>query len=132
MSETNEGVQAGLDEAVLEVVVRRFYAAAREDALIGPVFDHVKDWEHHIARICAFWSSVALRTGRYEGQPMRAHMPLGLEAAHFQRWLMLFRQTVREVCTPAGAALLEERAGRIAQGLLFGIESHRGVLPARG
>ena len=132
MSEIGEGAVAGLDEAVLEVVVRRFYAAAREDALIGPVFDHVKDWEHHIARICAFWSSVALRTGRYEGQPMRAHMPLGLEAAHFQRWLALFRVTVREVCTPAGAALLEERAGRIAQGLLFGIESHRGVLPQRG
>lgn len=132
MSDANEGVAAGLDEAVLEQVVRRFYATARQDALIGPKFDHVTDWEHHIARICAFWSSVALRTGRYDGQPMRAHMPLGLEAAHFQRWLMLFRQTVREVCTPAGAALLEERAGRIAQGLLFGIEAHRGVLPTRG
>jgi hemoglobin len=128
---TQDGASAGLDEAVLEQVVRRFYAAAREDALLGPVFAHVTDWEHHIARICAFWSSVALRTGRYAGQPMRAHMPLGLEPAHFARWLALFGQTVREVCTPAGAALLEERAGRIAQSLLFGIEAHRGVLPGK-
>ena len=123
--------ETGLTEAVLERLVRQFYATARRDPLIGPVFDHVTDWEHHIARICAFWSTVALRTGRYAGQPMQAHMPLGLEATHFARWLELFRQTAREVCTPAGAALLEARAEQIAKGLLFGIDAHRGNLPAR-
>ncbi|HEY8289062.1 MAG TPA: group III truncated hemoglobin, partial [Acetobacteraceae bacterium] len=68
----------GLDEPTLERLVRTFYGAARLDPLIGPIFDRVKDWEAHIAQITAFWSSVALMSGRYHGQPMAAHMPLEL------------------------------------------------------
>ena len=51
--------RSGLDEAAIERVVRAFYAAARGDPLLGPVFGRVADWEPHIARVCAFWSSVA-------------------------------------------------------------------------
>jgi hemoglobin len=42
-----------------------FYSRARFDPLIGPVFESkARDWEGHIARMCAFWSSVALMSGR--------------------------------------------------------------------
>ena len=122
---------SGLTEAMLEAVVRAFYGAAREDALLGPVFARVTDWEHHIGRICAFWSSVVLRTGRYSGQPMMVHLDLGLDAAHFARWMELFERTTTELCPPAGAALLMDRARRIGESLLMGIETHRGILPAR-
>lgn len=122
---------AGLDEALIEALVRRFYGRAREDAQLGPVFARVTDWEHHIARICAFWSSVALRTGRYSGQPMRAHLALGLEPLHFAQWMALFGDTAREICPPAAAALLMERAQRIGDSLMLGIAAHRGILPPR-
>ena len=46
---------------------------------------------------CLFWSSVALASGRYHGQPMPKHLPLPVEARHFDRWLELFRQTARDV-----------------------------------
>ena len=122
--------RTGIDEALLERVVRRFYGAARQDALLGPVFDRVTDWETHIARISAFWSSVALQTGRYHGAPMEAHLPLGLTPAHFARWLALWEETVATLCTPEGAALLAERARRIADSLGHAVAVRAGVLPA--
>jgi hemoglobin len=121
--------KTGLNEAVLERLVREFYGAAREDALLGPVFARVTDWEAHIAQISAFWSSVALMTGRYHGQPMAAHLPLELEPAHFERWLALFEETARGICAPAAVDWLMERARRIAKSLRFGIQAQRGILP---
>lgn len=112
---------AGLDEALLERLVRAFYGLARDDAELGPIFRRVPDWEHHIAQITAFWSSVALGSGRYRGRPMQAHAPLGLTPAHFARWLNLFERTARDLCPPAGAALLIDRARRIAASLEAGL-----------
>ncbi|MCO6419505.1 group III truncated hemoglobin [Siccirubricoccus sp. KC 17139] len=121
--------QTGLDEAAIERVVRAFYAAARRDPLLGPVFDRVTEWEHHTARVSAFWSSVARMTGSYHGNPMAAHLPLGLGPAHFARWLALFEATAQAECTPEGAAHLIERARRIARSLEMGIAVQRGELP---
>jgi len=122
--------RTGLDEAVIERMLRAFYAAARQDPLLAPAFAGVADWEAHIARIAAFWSSVALMTGRYHGNPLAAHLPLDVGAAHFDRWLALFEATARAECPPAGAALLIERARRIAESLRHGLDAHRGILPA--
>ena len=84
----------------------------------------VKDFE----RMTAFWSSVALMTGRYHGSPVAAHAGLPVGWGHFERWLGLFGETAREVCPPEGAALLVERAERIAQSLWMAIEdAPRGV-----
>ena len=127
------GIQAatGLDEAVLEHLVRSFYATARQDEVIGHLFDGVADWEKHIAKITTFWSSVGLLTGRYHGQPLAAHFPLPLEPLHFARWLVLFEQTARQVCTPEGADYLMEKAHRIARSLEMGVAVSRGELPSR-
>lgn len=125
--------QAGIDEAMIESLVRTFYGRVRRDPLIGPVFEgRVRDWEAHIERLCAFWSSVALRSGRYRGQPMAAHLPLPVDAPHFDRWLELFASTAREICPPAAATLFLERAGRIAESLELGIAAHKGeIRPSR-
>jgi hemoglobin len=120
----------GLDDALLERVVREFYAAARQDPLLGPVFARVAAWETHIARISAFWSSVALQTGRYHGAPMEAHLPLALTPAHFARWLALWEATVTALCPPEGAALLIGRARRIAESLSHAIAVRAGALPS--
>ena len=128
-----QGIQAatGLDEAVLERLVRAFYGKARQDAVIGHLFDGVQDWEHHISKITAFWSSVGLLTGRYHGQPLPPHAKLPLEPHHFSRWLVLFEQTLKEVCSEEGAAYLMEKARRIASSLEMGVAFARGVLPSR-
>jgi len=82
--------------------------------------------------MCAFWSSVALMTGRYHGTPMVKHMPLPVDADHFDRWLALFEQTAREICPPEAAAHFIERAGRIAASLALGIANGQGVMLAVG
>jgi hemoglobin len=78
--------------------------------------------------MCAFWSSVALMTGRYHGTPMVKHMPLPVDAAHFDRWLALFEATVRELCPPEAAAHFVGRAQRIAASLELGIAGGQGVM----
>lgn len=127
------GIRAatGLDEAILENLVRTFYATARQDDVIGHLFDGVAEWEQHITTITMFWSSVGLLTGRYHGQPVAAHFPLPLEPLHFARWLLLFEQTARRVCTPEGADYLIEKAHRIARSLEKGVAVSGGELPSR-
>jgi hemoglobin len=80
----------------------------------------------------AFWSSVALMTGQYHGRPMEKHLPLPVDARHFDRWLELFRETAQEVCPPAAAVHFIERAHRIAESLELGIAGNIGILLPKG
>ena len=115
--------RTGLDDAMLSRLVHGFYDRVRRDPLLGPVFaDRITDWGPHLNRMVEFWSSVALMTGRYHGAPVPAHATLPVTWAHFDHWLHLFRQTATEVCPPAGAAHVIERAERIARSLHMAVE----------
>ena len=120
--------RTGLDEARLTDLVHRFYGRVRADAELGPIFAaRIADWEPHLERMVAFWSSVALMTGRYHGRPVARHAGLPVEWKHFERWLALFRETAAETCPPEGAAHVIERAERIAQSLFMaGQDAARG------
>lgn len=125
--------RTGIDDAMIERLVRTFYTRVQADELIGPIFAaRIADWEPHLRRMCAFWSSVALLTGRYHGQPMPVHMSLPIDARHFDRWLALFTEVAREVCPPVAADHFVERARRIAESLEMGIAGRHGVLLAKG
>ena len=125
--------RTGIDEAMIERLVRAFYAKVRADALLGPIFaSRIDDWESHLARMRDFWSSVALMSGRYHGQPMEKHLRLPVDTRHFDRWLDLFKETARELCPAAAEAHFTERAGRIAESLEFGIAAGRGTLLRKG
>ncbi len=125
--------QTGIDEDLIERVVRTFYGKVRGDDLLGPVFEtRIADWEPHLERMCAFWSSVALMSGRYHGQPMDKHLPLPVDGRHFDRWLELFEQTAREICDPPAAAHFIDRARQIAGSLELGIAGGAGVMLAKG
>ena len=118
--------RTGLDDARLTELVHRYYDRVRGDPLLGPVFAaRITDWGPHLDRMVAFWSSVALMTGRYSGAPVPAHLGLPVGQAHFDRWLALFRETARAVCTPVGAEHLIERAERIARSLRMAIEDQQ-------
>ena len=125
--------RTGITEAMIERLVRGFYAKVRTDAVLAPIFEaRIRDWEPHLEQMCAFWSSVALMSGRYHGTPMVKHLPLPVDAGHFDRWLDLFETTAREVCPPEAAAYFVERARRIAASLELGIASGQGVMLAPG
>jgi hemoglobin len=125
--------RTGITEAMIERLVHAFYAKVRSDAVLAPLFEaRIAAWEPHLKQMCAFWSSVALMTGRYHGTPMVKHMPLPVDADHFDRWLELFEQTAREVCPPEAEAHFVERARRIASSLELGIANGQGVMLAVG
>lgn len=119
----------GIDEALIDRLVERFYEQVRADNLLGPVFEaRISDWGPHLAQMKLFWGSVALGTGLYNGRPMPKHMRLPVDAGHFDRWLMLFEATARELLTPVGAEHVIVRARNIAQSLELGVANHSGVM----
>jgi hemoglobin len=125
--------ETGIDEAIIEKLIRAFYVRVRKDALLAPIFvSRISAWEPHLDNMFAFWSSLTLQTGRYHGQPMAKHMPLAVDARHFDRWLALFEETARDICPPAAAERFIERARRVAESLELGVASANGVLLSKG
>lgn len=125
--------RTGIDEAMIDRLVRAFYGRVRQDGMLGPIFaERIGDWEPHLQRMCAFWSSVALSTGRYQGQPVEKHRPLPVDGEHFDRWLVLFEEVAAEVCPPAAASHFVERARRIAESLELSVAASHGVLLGKG
>lgn len=106
----------GLDEAALTALVRRFYAAVRTDAELGPVFAAaVRDWDEQERRLVDFWTSSMLGSGRYRGNPARTHLDHAsrIRPELFARWLALWRCCSEDILPPAQAAAVQERAARI-------------------
>lgn len=113
-----------MTEQELAVLVDRFYARVREDAVLGPVFNGaIADWPEHLEKLTHFWSSVMLTTGKYKGSPMVAHLKHrgSIQPAMFERWLELWRKTARETLTESGAAAVAAKAERIAESLQLGM-----------
>jgi hemoglobin len=118
------GGAAGLDEARLRRFLDHFYAKVRRDEMIGPLFERVigPEWGPHLDRIQDFWSSVMLKTGRYNGNPLAVHRRIeGLEPAFFDRWLALFEESAREMLTPELAETFRAKAHLIADSLRLGL-----------
>lgn len=125
--------ETGINEPMIARLVDAFYDRVRADPLLGPVFaDRISDWGPHLEQMRRFWSSVALMSGVYHGRPMPKHLPLPVDARHFDRWLELFEATAVEVCPPRAAAHFVERARRIAESLELGIAGAQGVLLRKG
>lgn len=108
-------------------LVHAFYARVRQDERLGPIFNaQVADWDHHLARLVDFWSSILRRTGRFSGTPMGKHAVLpGLTAELFQHWLALFRETAGAQPNRAMATRANAMAERIAQSLWMGYQMGR-------
>lgn len=127
---TGASTPDGLDEIMIRNVVEHFYALARDDEVIGPVFRQAvpdERWQAHLDTIVDFWSSMLLGTGSYNGRPMPKHLALPeLGDVHFRRWLALFRRTVEERCPPDIAALFVDRSERVANSFRINIRMRRG------
>lgn len=66
---------AGITEAMIRDIVHTFYEKVRRDDMLGPIFEaKVQSWPDHLAKMCDFWSSATLRSGRYKGHPMGPHV----------------------------------------------------------
>ena len=120
--QTREAMNAiGIDDALIARIVDTFYERVRDHDELGPVFEArlAGRWDEHLPKMKAFWSSVALRSGVYSGNPVAAHGQVpGLSPELFETWLALFRETVDEIApNPLAADVFKDAATRIARSL---------------
>lgn len=110
----------------LNLLLRHFYADVRQHAVLGPVFNkHIDDWPVHLEKIGSFWARLTGGPSGYTGQMPRKHLPLGLEARHFDAWLQLWTFNCRSHLKKAEAEEMICMAHEIGQRLkiIVGAES---------
>ncbi len=100
----------------VELLIDSFYKKVVVDDVIGYVFTEViaLNWSTHIPIMNDFWCSILLGERKYNGHPMQKHVALSkqtkLEQKHFDRWLMLWNQTIEENFAGANANEAVKRA----------------------
>ena len=122
-------MRTGIDEPMIEQLVRTFYGRARLDPLIGPIFENkVHDWERHLQpHLCVL---VICRADEWplsrpaDGGPSAA----AYRYAAFRSLARDLRRDRRDICPPAAAAYFLERARRIADSLELGIAARKGEI----
>lgn len=115
--------------ADIKAVIDTFYQYARQDELIGYIFEDVVqvDWEHHLPRIYAFWETVLFAGHGYSGNPVQVHRAIHqkehLHPAHFERWLTWWQAVINEQFVGEKAELMKNRAASMAQIMLAKLSS---------
>ena len=109
--------------ADIDSLMRTFYSRAMADPLIGYLFTDVAklDLEHHLPVIGDFWESTLFGSGvyaRHRRNPLLIHAALDaketLRPDHFQRWLVLFSDSVDESFCGPRASFAKQRGRMIA------------------
>jgi hemoglobin len=81
----------------IKLLVNTFYDVAKQDDLIGPVFNaKIQDWDRHLNIMYSFWETVLLDAYTYKGTPFNQHKDLPINDQHFDRWIQLFSNVVDE------------------------------------
>jgi hemoglobin len=108
------------DRQDIRLLIDSFYSKVRGDEVIGYIFNDVVrvDWEHHLPVMYDFWEGVLFQQGGYAGNPMVVHTQLNqktpLTKEHFDRWKLLFLETVEANFEGEKAELARQRAVSIA------------------
>jgi hemoglobin len=113
-----------ISEHGIRHLVDTFYAKVRVDPELAPIFLRAipGDWQPHLNRIYAFWSSVMLTTGRYKGNPVVKHLVIpGIRPQLFERWLALFNETSSELFDDRISGEFRVKAARIAESLMLAL-----------
>ncbi len=79
-------------------LVNTFYGKVRADELIGPIFNGIIEdrWPEHLEKMYGFWQTLLLNEHTYYGRPFMPHGKLPLYKHHFDRWLKLFGETMKD------------------------------------
>jgi len=131
-----KGLSVALQDTItrenIEQLVTLFYHQAMRDPMIGEFFIlelgedlEAEEWREHIDLLVNFWSTLFLDEKLYFSDPYGPHFTIvGLEDAHFTRWVELFTDTSHQVYTPKiatqfaqkGLAYAKDFMQRLSQG----------------
>lgn len=118
-----------LSDEQISLLVHTFYGKIRQHEELGPVFEEklAGKWGPHLDKMVDFWATMMTGNKRYDGRPLPVHVGLpGLHDHHFGQWLVLFRETARELFSEQIAEQFIERAERMAQSFRYAIALHEG------
>jgi hemoglobin len=113
-----------VSEDGIRQLVDAFYLKVRVDPELAPIFARAipGDWQPHLTKMYAFWSSVMLTTGRYKGNPVVKHLVIpGILPHLFERWLTLFNETCGELFADDVSDEFRVKAARIAESLTLAL-----------
>jgi hemoglobin len=98
------------------VLVDAFYAKARKNELIGPIFNEIigDQWPAHLEKMYRFWQTALLEETTYFGRPFPPHATMPVEKKHFDEWVQLFNETVDELFKGPKADESKWRADKLA------------------
>src|SRR3954449_2493256 len=124
--------------ADVERLVRAFYSRALVDPIIGWIFTDIAqlDVEAHVPEIASFWETILLGAQSYRGGAFRPHAALHLRvrlrSGHFERWLVLWRETVDSLFAGERAELAKAHALRVARAFRVRLEAMSAPAPGGG
>lgn len=100
----------------IELLVNEFYTLVQADELIGIIFNEIirDQWPVHLSKMYSFWETVLLGNHTYSGAPFMPHAKLPLEQKHFDRWLLLFGNTIDTYFEGPVAEDAKARASKMA------------------
>lgn len=121
-------LEKAVTEESIRLMVDTFYERVRADQVLGPVFENALhgQWDAHMPRMYAFWSTVLLGSSSFQGNVFGKHMALsGITKEHFEHWLALFEDTVARIYEHEVTAEIMLIASRIAGSLQLGFFGQR-------
>jgi hemoglobin len=94
-------------------LIERFYDKLLTDDQIGHYFQSL-DLSRDIPHVAEFWAFILIDKIGYTGNMMEAHARLPLKTSDFDRWMVLFHETVLEHFKGEKANMAVERSSLIA------------------
>jgi len=111
----------------IKIFVDDFYYKVQQDEFIGPIFNNViQDWPVHLNKMYQFWNAALFGVPGFKGNPFAKHAPLPIHREHFDRWLVLFHQTIDHFFTGEVAEDCKKRSELMAAMFLNRLENMRG------
>lgn len=114
----------------IRLLVDEFYKEVVTDDLIGHFFTKVipLDLDVHLPVMYDFWETTLLGNIKYKGNPMVKHIELSrkepLNPEHFERWLFLWVNAVKENFEGPKAEEAIQRAKLIAGLMKYKVQQH--------
>ena len=116
------------NEQDVKLFLDAFYEKVKVDDKIAYLFNDVAnlDWDAHMPKIYAFWEAILLGKPGFNGDVMGMHIRLNqkeqLTTEHFDRWIMLFTETVKEMYAGIKVDEALNRANIIRRTIEFNIQ----------
>lgn len=111
----------------IKTMVDTFYDKVQNDELIGAIFNEriQNRWPEHLEKMYRFWQTILLEEHTYSGSPFPPHKHLPVDQSHFDRWMVIFTETIESLFEGKIAEEAKVRAANMAYMFNYKIEYFR-------